>query len=314
MKYAKLKNTEINASKIVLGTALFGTEISEKESFELLDFFFEQGGNAIDTANCYADWLSKEKQMSEKTIGKWLLESGLRDKAVIFTKGGHFDLETKMPRLEERLVKEDLEKSFVNLKTDYIDLYYLHKDDKTKSPQELIAMLNAAVKGFKVGALGVSNWSLDRIEEANRYAAREGLRPIVASQIQYSVARINATPDDILAMDEREYEGYCKTDLNLFAFSSQARGLFSVMEKGCLPEKYSSYNNEYNFSLFERLKEASLGKGVTAAQMALSSLISDEKLNVFALVGAKNTQQLGLCTSAADISLTQSEREYILKG
>ena len=118
MKYAKLKNTEINASKIVLGAALFGTELSEKESFELLDFFFEQGGNTVDTANCYADWLSKEKQMSEKTIGKWLAKSGLRDRAVIFTKGGHFDLETKMPRLEERLVKEDLEKSFETLKTE----------------------------------------------------------------------------------------------------------------------------------------------------------------------------------------------------
>ena len=97
MKYAKLKNTEINASKIVLGTALFGTEISEKESFELLDFFFEQGGNAVDTANCYADWLSKEKQMSEKTIGKWLLESGFL--AVWICRPGELQIGTCLRRV-----------------------------------------------------------------------------------------------------------------------------------------------------------------------------------------------------------------------
>ena len=137
MIYSQINNTDLKASKLVLGSHLFGTEIDEKISFALLDRFLEAGGNIVDTASVYANWLPGEKHKSEKTLGKWLANSGRRKEMIVVTKGGHHDLETNKSRLFYKDVREDLEKSLENLRTDYIDIYYLHKDDINQQPEDL---------------------------------------------------------------------------------------------------------------------------------------------------------------------------------
>ncbi|MBR4099503.1 MAG: aldo/keto reductase [Clostridia bacterium] len=315
MIYSQLNNTNLSISKLVLGSHLFGTEIDEKTSFALLDRFFEAGGNIVDTASVYANWLSSEKHKSEKTLGKWLDSCGHRKEMIVVTKGGHHDLETNKSRLFYKDVREDLEKSFENLRTDYIDIYYLHKDDEKQQPEDLIQMLNDAVKGYDVRYLGVSNWSFDRIKRANDYAASKQLKPIIASQIQYSIAKVNIAPDDIFVMNDNEYAKYCQSDLNVFGFSAQAKGLFAILEdKGAenLPDLHKTeFLNAYNLKLFERLKELANKKNTTVSTLVLAALINDSKLNTFAQIGPVTQEQLETSLKATTVSLTDSEREFL---
>ena len=315
MKYARINNTDLKGSKLVLGTALFGTAIDENTSFSLLDRFFEGGGNIIDTASVYADWMPGEKHKSEKTIGKWLQLSQNRKDVIIATKGGHYDLETRRPRLTYKEVREDLEKSFENLRTDYLDIYYLHKDDIAQEPEELIEMFNEAVKGFDVRYLGVSNWCFDRIERANDYAEAHGLKPIIASQIQHSIAKVNTTPEDIFVMNDYEFSRYSQSDLNVFCYSTQAKGLFSVMEeKGAdnLPEHLKKeFLNDHNVRLFEKLKKLSAAKGVPISSLVLAALVSDERISSFAQIGTGSREHLDEAINAMSVSLSESEKEFL---
>ncbi|MDY6314562.1 MAG: aldo/keto reductase, partial [Clostridia bacterium] len=72
MEYKRLKNTDLTVSTIALGTDVYGTDLDEKTSFEMLNFYVQNGGNIIDTANVYADWAPGERGRSEKLIGRWL--------------------------------------------------------------------------------------------------------------------------------------------------------------------------------------------------------------------------------------------------
>lgn len=307
MIYSKIKGTNFKCSKIVLGTHLFGTEIDERTSFALLERFLERGGNILDTASYYANWLPGEMHMSEKTIGKWLASSGSRREILIATKGGFPDIKRKKSRLFYKDVYEDIYKSLENLRTDYIDVYYLHKDDLNQQPEILIEMFNEAVKDFDIRSLGVSNWSFDRIKQANDYAAVKHLRPIIASQIKHSVAKVNTAPDDIFVMTEGEYDKYSKSELNLFAFSAQAKGFFTRLEEsgkdGLTDMHKTQYLNEYNLKLAEKLKEIADKNQVTVSTIAVAMLINDTKLNTFAQIGPKTVEQLEALLDATNVKI-----------
>ena len=124
MHYVQIKGAELSVSAICLGTALFGKAINEKDSFRLMDEFVALGGNVLDTANVYADWLPGEKGSSERTIGKWLKLRGNRQDIVVGTKGGHPDLTNGgIPRLNADSIRLDLDESLNRLQVQCIDFY-----------------------------------------------------------------------------------------------------------------------------------------------------------------------------------------------
>ena len=317
MLYSKIKNTDITASKLVLGSDRFGTAISEKESFSILDRFVEAGGNMIDTASFYANWLSGNS-VSEKTIGKWLEERGCRDKIVISTKGGHFNLETPdISRMSKEEMKADFEASLENLRTDYIDVYWYHKDDKSISPEELIENLNEVTNG-RARYIAASNWPCDRLIKANEYAIKNSLRPFIAGQIQYSIARINEEfiGPDIFVMTDSEYEKYKNSGLNVFGFSTQAKGFFIMAAEGgieSVPDGVKAeFLNDYNMKLLEKLKKLAKEKNVSIPALVPAVLTSDEEVPTFAQIGPQTVGQLDSSLEAADLKLTKEERDYLL--
>ena len=316
MLFSKINHTNLSASKLVLGTASYGTYINREDSFQLLDRFTELGGNIIDTALVYSDWADGEKSASEKTIGRWMNKRNNRKDMIISTKGGHHDIHTSAPRLNTKCITEDLQKSLENLQTDYIDIYWLHKDDVNQDPEELIEMLNESAPQQYAHYYGVSNWTYDRIKKANAHAAKKGLRPIIASQIMYSIAEVNYVDAGILAMDNNEYEKYCTDDLSLFGFSSQARGFFAIMaangEEALPPSAKRDFINERNLKILERLNETSIAKNVTVSDLVLATLVGDKKLNTFAQIGPKNVAELEVSVQSMNVSLTEKERNYIL--
>ena len=93
MKYVDLNNTELNVSRICLGTAGFGEKLNEEECFRILDAFVQAGGNFIDTANVYCKWVEGLGNCSEQIIGKWLRQRKTDGKVIVATKGAHYSFE-----------------------------------------------------------------------------------------------------------------------------------------------------------------------------------------------------------------------------
>lgn len=319
MKYSKINHTDLTASKIILGTDGFGSEMSKELSFKMLDAFIENGGNIIDTASFYADWLNMGKSLSEKTIGEWLFERKNRDKIIISTKGGHPRNETMhISRLSRAEIFDDFENSLVNLKTDYIDIYWLHKDDESIPPEELIGIMNEILETGKARYIAVSNWSYDRIKKANDYASTHSLKPFIASQIQYSLAKINegSLAKLVSAMTESEYEKYIKDDLNIFAFSSQAKGFFAQLESGGVeainPAAKKEFLNDYNLALFDRLKKVADDKKTSVSAVILATLTSNDKLNTYAQIGPRKLEYLFDSLRCTEFNLSNEEMNYII--
>lgn len=308
MIYSEINGTNLRASKIILGTDGFGTEMSEELSFAMLDRFIELGGNIIDTASFYADWKGIGKSLSEKTIGKWIEKRGGRDDIIISTKGGHPNHETmNISRLSREEIFSDFENSLINLRTDYIDIYWLHKDDPTIPPEELIETMNAVLDTGKAHYIAVSNWSYDRIKKANDYALSHGLTPFIASQIQHSIAKVNEEVLDklITPMTAAEYKKYAADNLNVFCFSSQAKGFFALMDNGGVDALTNGarkeFLNDYNLELLKKLQDASKKTGLTVSALMLAALVSDKKINIFAQIGPRKMEFLEDSMTVCDV-------------
>src|SRR4051794_7548084 len=124
MKYRNISNTDLNPSVLCLGGGPFGSDLDEQVSFSLLDAFFEGGGNFIDTALVYGEWLPGGKGLSEKTLGKWLRSRGNGHQIIISSKGARPRLDTmNVQRLSPKEIVSDLEESLQNLGTETIGLY-----------------------------------------------------------------------------------------------------------------------------------------------------------------------------------------------
>src|SRR5258708_24030433 len=125
---------------------------------------------------------------SERAIGCWLRERGRRDDVLILTKGVHPFLSDWIPRVNPAALAQDLGESRERLGVETIDLYLLHRDDPSVSVGSLVDCLNEHVAAGRIRAFGVSNWTHQRIQEANSYAASHGLRGFVASSPHLALA------------------------------------------------------------------------------------------------------------------------------
>ena len=230
MRTTPIPETDLAPSAICLGSSHFGNGIAPADAYSLMDAYLTCGGNVIDTAAVYANWLPGEKNSSEKTIGRWLARTGKRDKIVLATKGGHPDLATMhISRMSPSEIVDDVETSLRNLQTDWIDLYWLHRDDPARPVAEIIDTLHGQVVAGKIRYFGSSNWRADRIEAAQIYATARGITGFVANQMRWSLAAIDpdTTGDPTtVAMDDETYAFHQRTGLAAIPYSSQASGYF----------------------------------------------------------------------------------------
>ncbi|MGN1133309.1 MAG: aldo/keto reductase, partial [Oscillospiraceae bacterium] len=210
----ELKNSRysLKLPVLTLGTANFERQDNDEKYFELLDRYVELGGTCLDTARCYCDWVEGGHNASESVIGRWLEKNNCRDKIIISTKGGHPAMDDmKTSRLSPEELRYDLEHSLECLKTDYIDIYFLHRDDESIPVSEIMPVLNEFAESGKVHFLGASNWTSKRIEEANKFAEENGMEPFRVSQINFSLAHASTDTygdDTVVCMDLREYKWY----------------------------------------------------------------------------------------------------------
>lgn len=141
-----VSGTDLKMSPIGLGTVNAGTAWDENKAFSIFNSYLENGGNLIDTAHVYNDWIGGEKARSERVIGDWLTQYGKRNRIVLMTKGGHPDLTTPKPdmhkgRMTKKEMTTDIEDSLKKLQTEYIDIYFYHRDDMSQTVEELIDVM-----------------------------------------------------------------------------------------------------------------------------------------------------------------------------
>ena len=317
---ANIPGTDLTPSLICLGTAQLGTGIPETDSFRLLDAFLDLGGSFVDTAHIYADWQSTERAVSEKTIGRWLRREKKRTSIVLATKGGHHEPGTTRARLRPAEILHDLQQSLSFLQSECIDLYWMHRDDRSRPVGELLDFLEEQVRTGRIRYYGCSNWSIDRIEEARKYADRRGIRGFVANQPMWSLARPN--PDGIgdetmLAMGETEVTFHRQNQLTAVPYSSQPKGFFTKMHESRLPGSEAAlmkmYANDENRLRSERAITVARDRSRTVNEVVLAYLLS-QPFPVFPIVGCRTVSHLENSMKAASLRLDQTDLDYLERG
>ncbi|MCU6708705.1 aldo/keto reductase [Paenibacillus sp. J5C_2022] len=322
MNKRRLRHTDLDASVLTLGTALFGSDISEREAFRLLDMYSDAGGNFLDTSLNYADWQWPVKGISEKTIGKWMKLRGNRHHMMVGTKGACPSLNNgPFLRLHRDDILSDLQQSLHNLQTDTIDLYYLHRDDPSRPVSDILDVLEEQAERGSIRYYACSNWSLPRLVEAQQYAERTGVKGFVANQMMWSLAEVNRhhlTDSTLVAMDTDMKEYHRRTGLTAVPYSSQANGFFSG--KYARGDDRSEtvagrfYYSEVNFARLDRVREQARERGASSSNIALAYMLSQSHgFDVFPIIGPKNAEQLEDSLKAAELAMNE-ESMRLLEG
>jgi aryl-alcohol dehydrogenase-like predicted oxidoreductase len=309
MKRIPIKGLPRPLSSLTLGTMHMSPE-TQAESNALLDAYVAAGGDTLDTAQIYG------AGKSEQAIGAWMGRMNNREKVVIITKGVH-PVGGGEPRVTPEAIHSDLGGSLKRLGTKYIDLYLLHRDDPSVRVAPIIDALNEEYKAGRIRAFGASNWTTERIEEANDYALRMGLQGFCLSSIHLSLVepREQIWPG-CLHMDAAAKSYHEFHSLPLLAWSSQARGLFSKRYESGAPfsaDLDRIYGTIANLGRIARARDLAREKGATANRVALAWVLA-RPYPVSAVIGPRNPAQLEDSLKALELQLTQKEVDWLERG
>ena len=297
-EYSTLGRSGLRVSPLCLGTMTFGTEwgwgAEESVSRSLFDRYIEQGGNFIDTADGYTGG------KSEELVGKFIADRGLRDRVVLATKFT-FNAEQGNPNAGgngRKNIYRALQGSLRRLRTDYIDLYWLHAWDTVTPVEEVISTLNDLVREGKIRHYGFSDTPAWYVARAQTLAEKEGKERLIALQLEYSLVERNIEREHIPAAQE--------LGLGICPWSPLASGFLTGKYKrqgndgqgdGRLEKTRESQNptllrfNEKNWEILEALLEVSRQIGRSAAQVALNWVASQPGVTS-TILGASKLNQL----------------------
>lgn len=302
MRYGLIAGVEKPVSRLVMGSMVFHTD-RIPYSFGLLDEFLEIGGTAIDTAYVYAGG------ESEKVVGRWIRERGIRDRIVVIAKGA-----ATMEATPE-IVTRELIVSLDRFGLESADVYLMHRDNPTVPVGEFVDVLNEHRAAGRFTAFGGSNWEPERLQAANEYAAAKGLQGFSASSPNFSLAHWNEPMwggcTAAVAPDVRDW--YQETQMALLAWSSQANGFFTggfSKDDRSNSEIVRVWYNDANFERLRRAQELAEKKGVSSLQIALAYVL-DQPMNIFALIGPRNSLELQTSAQALDVCLTPEELAWL---
>jgi aryl-alcohol dehydrogenase-like predicted oxidoreductase len=161
-----LGRTGLEIHPLVLGGNVFGWTADEQRSRQVLDAFVAGGGNCIDTADVYSVWVAGHRGgESETVIGNWLAARGRRDDVILATKVG-WEMAPDRKGLSRSYILRSAEDSLRRLQTDYIDIYFSHRDDSTLGVEEPLRAYEQLIRDGKVRVIGASNFAATRLREA----------------------------------------------------------------------------------------------------------------------------------------------------
>lgn len=249
-----LKNTDLEIFPVVLGSVSAGNEIDDKLTDKIIGKYLDLGGNVLDSARMYVHG------ESEKMLGRWFRSSGKRNDMVLITKGGHPRVETMHTgRMTEADMRSDIEESLRALQTDYIDLYFFHRDDLNQPVGESLEIMEKFVREGKIRYYGCSNWSAARIRESFAYAGEHGLRGFAANQMLFNIAseHMKPFPDDTMAaMDADMMQVHREFPILSMPYFGVCSGFFYILKaRGEDAVRNSPYYTPENLKIAKRVFE-----------------------------------------------------------
>ena len=264
-----LPHTDLRVHPLCLGGNVFGFSADVSNSEVVLDYYFDHGGNFVDTADMYSQWAPGHVGgESETIIGNWMKKRGNRREMIIATKVSKLDTR---PGLKPANIAAACDDSLRRLQTDYIDLYYAHQDDPDTPIEETLGAFDSLVKAGKVRFIAASNFTPERLQESLNISKAQGLVSYVASQDQYNLM-------------DREYE---KTLMPTLKANGLSQIPFYGLARGFLTGKYrpgvtvesvratgvgNSYANERGWRMLEKLDQIAQDKNTSVAAVALAWL------------------------------------------
>jgi aryl-alcohol dehydrogenase-like predicted oxidoreductase len=306
----QLGSTGIAVSPLCLGGNVFGWTADEEESMAVLDAYAAAGGNFVDTADGYGNWVEgNPRGMSERIIGRWMAARGNRDELVIATKVGRAQ---GMRGLADATIRTGVEKSLERLGTDRIDLYYAHADDPDTPLEETMAAFDALVREGKVRHVAASNYSAPRLAEALRVSDGEGLARYVGLQPEYNL------------VERAEYEGELQ---DLCVAEGLACMPYYALASGFLTGKYrpggpdvesaraasAGKHLEGRAGVLDVLDDVAAAHSTTVAAVALAWLRAQPGVTA-PIASARTPEQLAELLPMAELELAPEELDRLTRA
>ena len=262
-----IAETDLVVHPLCLGSNIFGSNADEAQSHAVMDAYRGHGGNFIDTADMYNQWVEGHVGgESETIIGSWMNARGNRSEMVIATKVSKMD---RRPGLSAKNIFAACEESLNRLQTDYIDLYYSHDDDLTVSLEETLGAYAQLIAEGKVRYIAASNFTPARLRESVKFSEVNNLPAYVAVQDLYNL------------VDRSKYEGemaQAVSDLGIsnIPFYGIARGFLTGKYRAGVTEVDSKraagareYANDKNFAVLAAMDEIAKAHNASLAAIAL---------------------------------------------
>lgn len=328
MEYRAIIRTDLNVSKICLGTMTWGQQNTEAEAHEQMDYAVEHGINFFDTAELYAVPAVRENNgLTEKFIGTWFKKTGKRAKIILATKitGPRADLSFIRDHeldFSRKQINRALEGSLRRLQTDYVDIYQLHwpqrktntfgklgyRHDPSDSWQddflEVLETMGELMKAGKVRHFGLSNETAWGLMHCLQLAEKHGLPAPVSIQNPYNL--LNRSFEIGLA------ECVIREKCGLLAYSPLAFGLLSgkFHKKTDTPndrinqfKTLARYNGQLSWAATERYLALAESHGLSLVEMALA-FVSQQAFTISTIIGATNMAQLKENIRTAELVLS----------
>ncbi|GAB3602120.1 aldo/keto reductase [Kineococcus gypseus] len=299
----RIGTSDLDVRPLSLGGNTFGWTSDEAQSHRVLDAFVDGGGDFVDTADVYSAWSAGGAGISETILGRWFAKSGKRDSIVLATKVG------KAPGLEglaAGTIRKAVDASLQRLGTDRIDLYWAHADDEGTPLEETLGAFDELVTAGKVRALGASNFTGPRLQEALETARREGFTAYSALQNEYNlVAR-------------EEYES---GTADVVAANGLAMVPYFALASGFLSGKYrpgqrtdsersgkaaAHLDTPRGQRVLTALDEVAAAHGAEVASVALAWLAAQPTV-VAPIASARTVEQVGPLLASLELELTEDE-------
>jgi len=303
MQLRPLGRSGLQVSPLAFGGNVFGWTVDETLSFRLLDAWLDAGFNFVDTADVYSSWVPGHTGgESETIIGKWLRQTGKRNRVVLATKLGK-PMGAGKKGLSPAYIQEAVDASLKRLKTDHIDLYQSHDDDAETPLSDTAEAFAALIKAGKVRAIGASNFSAPRLAEALDVAEKQGLPRYESLQPLYNLYD--------RAVFEDALEPLClERGVGVINFYALAAGFLTGKYRSEADAAKSSrganttkkYLNPRGLRILDALDAAAKAHGATPGQVAIAWQIARPAITA-PIASATSIKQLDELVAAAALRL-----------
>lgn len=319
MQYITIK--DIHGQDIKMSKFIHGSPSARdgEDPFQIMDRYRELGGNTFDVARFYG---FPRIGLRESLLAEYIHTRNCRDQVVVITKGGmpelNEDTSFKRFRINREAILGDFYTSCDALQIGQIDLYLLHRDDPSLPVSQIMDVLQEVVDTGLVRAIGVSNWSVERIREANEYAAALNRPQLAVSEIQWSYSYLNHAmrkDDTVSIMNPALYQQYQEYPIPVLAFSSQSYGLFSYLYEGketwsTLKPLRAMYDCPENHKKMEKVRQYCSEHGVSPAAL-ITAYLACNPVTCAPIFSCKTMEQLEDTMRGTELILDQKTIEWM---